>query len=277
MDLLKLASVSFVNAAPLNYGFLHGPHRTIAATALVPPARIGGLLASGEADAGLIPSIDFQTLDAVTLLPGVCIASRRRARSVFLASRVPIEKVRRVALDAHSHTSAALLRILFAHRGLHGVVWGERAPSLRAMLRDHDAALLIGDAALTAETTGLEVLDLAADWRAITGLPFVFALWAVRDGVALRDGAEPFLESYRLGAARIAEIAGEAAARLGLEVAAIEDYLTTNIDYRLGPEEIRGLDLFYRQAFELGVAPRHRPIRFLATTGPEPAAAMGGR
>lgn len=274
MKALTLASVSFVNAEPLNYGFLHGPLRALASTVLVEPSRIAGMLERGEADVGLLPSIDYQRLSGIELIPDVCIASRRRARSVYLASKVPIERIRRVALDSNSHTSAALLKLVLAHRGVRDVVWGERAPRLRDMLRDNDAALLIGDPALMADTGGLVVLDLAAAWFEITGLPFVFALWAARETAGWPGSSAPFVESRRLGMAHVGDIARAAAGRLRLEPGAIEDYLRINIHYDLGAEESRGLDLFYRQAYELGLVPDHRPVRFPGSR--EPAVATGG-
>ena len=90
-----------------------------------------------------------------------------------------------------SRTSAALLKILLRRRGLRDIRYDEQAPSLREMLLEHDAALLIGDAALAADVTGLHVLDLAAEWFAQTRLPFVFALWAARPGVATKHATGP--------------------------------------------------------------------------------------
>jgi len=274
MKVLKLASVSFVNAEPLNHGFLHGPSRSLASIVLAEPSRIAGMLERCEADAGLLPSIDYQRIAGLELIPDVCIASRRRARSVYLASRVPIGTIRRVALDSSSHTSAALAKIVLAHRGLRDVSWSERAPGLRDMLRDHDAALLIGDPALTAETSGLVVLDLAAAWHEITSLPFVFALWAVRAASGRPVDSAPFVESRRFGMMHLDDIVRTAADRLRLEPGAIDDYLRVNIHYDLGAEELRGLDLFYRQAYELGLVPEHRPVRFIGSR--EPAVATGG-
>ena len=276
MTRLKLASVQYVNADPLTWGFRRGPFRDTFEVLQVPPSRIPDLLAAGRADAGLIPSIEYQRLDDVALLPYLCIASKRRARSVYLASRVPLDRVRRVALDENSRTSAALLRLVLEHRDLRDVAFVERAPTLREMLRDNDAALLIGDVALTADTTGLHVLDLAAAWHEITGLPFVFALWAVRRGVVLPDGVRPFLESRQIGAANLPLIAREAAARLRLPAASIEEYLRVNIHYHLGSEEARGLDLFYRQASESGLVPGRRAIQFAAPADLEPAQAGRG-
>jgi chorismate dehydratase len=262
MDHVRIASVPFVNAQPLTWGFLRGPYQGLFKVSVAAPSRIADLLRSGKADVGLIPSIEYLGLPGVEFLPQICIASKRRVRSVFLASRAPLEDLRSVALDSNSRTSAVLLKIILAHRGLRDVTYAQKAASLPEMLRECDAALLIGDAALAADMEGLHVYDLAAEWFAITGLPFVFALWAVRPGVVLPDGVRPFVESRRIGMASIPEVAVLAGERLGLPPETIESYLRTNIHFYLGSEEQRGLELFFRQAQELGLAPGRRTIRF---------------
>ncbi len=262
MDHVRIVSVPFVNAQPLTWGFLRGPYQGLFKVSLAAPSGISDLLRSGKADVGLIPSIEYLGLPGVEFLPQICIASKRRVRSVILASRVPLEEIRSVALDSNSRTSAVLLRIILVHKRLRDVTYAAQAPSLPEMLRGHDAALLIGDAALAADTAGLRVYDLAAEWFALTGLPFVFALWAVRSGVVVPDGVRPFIESRRIGFAGIPEIAVLAGQRLRLAPETIESYLRTNIHFYLGTEEQRGLELFFRQAQELGLAPGRRAIRF---------------
>ncbi len=270
---MRLATVPFINAEPLLWGFRRGPYRDLASVEEIPPSRIPERLRAGTIDLGLIPTIEIQRWSELEILPYLCIAAKRRARSVILASRVPVDRIRSVALDENSRTSAALLRILLEHRGLRGIVYDEAAPSLRAMLRDHDAALLIGDAALRTDTAGLEVLDLGALWHAATGLPFVFAVWAIRPGMTLPEGPRPFLDSRQMGIANIATIARESADRLGLTPAAIEEYLRINLHYHLGSEESRGLDLFFRQAHELGLIPGLRRTLFHEPAEREPAGA----
>ncbi|MFQ5876588.1 MAG: menaquinone biosynthetic enzyme MqnA/MqnD family protein [Acidobacteriota bacterium] len=276
MGHLRLASVPFVNAEPLIWGFTRGPYRGVFDVIRVAPPRIPELLRAGEVEVGLIPSIEYQRLGDARILPYLCVASKRRARSVYLASRVPLRRVRRIAVDENSRTSVALLKMILAHRGIREVETIPRAPSLREMLRDSDAALLIGDAALTTDTRGLEVRDLAAEWFAITGLPFVFALWAVRPDAVLPDGARPFLESRKMGIANIPAIAREAAPRLRLKPATIEDYLRIDIHYHLASEESRALDLFFRQARELGLVPGRRAIVVHEPSGWEAARAGRG-
>jgi len=262
MDHVRIASVPFVNAQPLTWGFLRGPYKGIFEVSQVPPSRIPDLLRTNKVDIGLIPSIEYLRLPGVEFLPQIGIASKRRVRSVILVSRVPLEEIRSVALDSNSRTSAALLKILLRRRGLHDVRYDEHAPVLRQMLLEHDAALLIGDAALTADVTGLHVLDLGAEWFTQTRLPFVYALWAARPGVVVPDGVRPFIESRRQGMSNIPSIAALEGRRLRLPVESIESYLRTSIHYYLGSEEQRGLELFFRLAQQFEAAPGHRPIRF---------------
>ena len=137
-----------------------------------------------------------------------------------------------------------------------------------------DAALLIGDPALRADTRGFRVYDLAEQWFEMTGLPFVFAFWAVRPGVRLPEGTPPFVASRKLGLESIPDIAREESVKLGLPESMLEEYLRENIHYDLGPGEIRSLWLFYRMAREAGLVASARDVAFL---DPSPARARTAR
>ena len=124
------------------------------------------------------------------LVPGVGIGSRGPVASVALFSRVPLEDIRRIALDSSSRTSVALVKVLCRHRFHIAPEFASHGPHLDVMTRDSDAALLIGDPALEAdhEALGLLKIDLGAEWTAMTGLPFVYAAWTGRAGaISPRD------------------------------------------------------------------------------------------
>jgi chorismate dehydratase len=277
MTRLRIATVPYVNAAPLVWGFTHGSGRDLCELVAEPPARIPDLLLRGQVDAGLIPVIEAPRLEraGIALLPSPGIASRRTARSVLLVARRPLETVRRIALDRSSRTSVALLKIVLAHRRVGPVTFDELPPDLAAMLREHDAALLIGDPALAADTGGLEVHDLTEEWHAMTGLPFVFAAWAIRPGAPFEEGGRIFDESMRAGVRNIDAIAAAAAPGIGMPAAEVAAYLRDNIHYELGPLEQRALSLFFARAHELGLIGRPGPPLFLAAA--RPAAAEPGR
>lgn len=263
MTPLRVASVHYLNADPLTWGFEHGSARRSVQLSKHAPSRIPDLLRSGEVDVGLIPSIEYQRVDGLEILPGMGVGSSGRARSVLLVSSRPMESMRSVALDGSSRTSAALLRIVLAHRGISDITCSERPPALGDMLVDNDAALIIGDPALTCDTTGLRVWDLGAEWNTITGLPFVFAVWAKQTDTVLPGGAGPFAASLEEGLAHIDEIAAAMATPLRLPVEALQEYLRIDLHYDLGERETQAMALFFRQARELGLVPGHRPIRFM--------------
>lgn len=262
MPKLRVGIVNFLNSKPLAWGFLKGHHADLFAPTYHPPAMVARLLGQGALDIGLIPSVEVQRIPGLKILPDLCVAAIHEVKSVILVSRGPLEQVRRVALDQNSRTSVALLRILLQERGIHPEYLHER-PDPERMLSEADAALLIGDPALKVEREKYQVIDLAAEWNALTGLPFVFAVWAVRSGVDLPDLPFYFKSSLRYGLSSIDTLSREAAAELGLDSADVRSYLTENLHYFLRQEELAGLEEFYRRAHKHGLILEPRPLEFL--------------
>jgi chorismate dehydratase len=258
----RLAASTYLNSAPIVYAFVEGSQANRCEITPDPaPSVCARLLGDGSVDAALIPSIEYQRIAGLAVARGVCVAARRAVRSVLLISRVPLERVRSVALDEQSRTSAALVRILLGRfRGLRPD-YAPAAPDLGAMLARADAALMIGDPAMVADTTGCEVYDLAQLWRDATGLPFVFAVWAGRPE-RLAGSRVDFAAAMREGVAAVPLLADRYASRLGLDLDELVEYLTANIHYELDAESLEGLELFYRLAAEEGLTPAPRPVRF---------------
>jgi chorismate dehydratase len=250
----RVSVVQYLNTAPLVWGLQHGDQRERYELAFTTPAICADDLATGRVDVGIIPSIEYQRIEGLKVLPGLSIASKERVRSVLLLSRVPIEEVRSVALDTSSRTSAALVKILFTRFYEIEVATQPSAPDPAAMLSSADAALLIGDPALVYEGDA-QVFDLASEWRKFTGLPFVFALWALRPFDHRISIRRDFEASRDEGLANLDRIAAEWAPQLGITAAAVRIYLTENIDYTLDEENLAGLRLFCRLAHEVGIIP----------------------
>ena len=277
MSRLRIVSVPYLNAAPLVWGFRHGSLRSRIDLSVARPSHIAGLLERGEADFGLLPIIETQRLDGCRTIGGCGIVSPRRARSVLLVSRGPLAQIRRIAVDTSSRTSAALLRVVLAAQGLDGCAFAEAEPDFPAMLEGRDAALLIGDPALGADTRGFEVLDLAEAWHAETGLPFVFAAWTARPGLALPDEViDVFETSRREGIERLEAIARQASAELGLPAGDLERYLSENIRFDVGPEEERAVSLFLMRAHETGLIGPPRPVVWSRPAAPRSARIAAG-
>ena len=254
---VRVGAVSYLNAKPLYHRlteFAPGVHLEMDL-----PSRLADRLASGDLDVALIPSVEYLrgAASGYEILPGFAIAAKGAVRSVKLFSRVPLDRIERLALDAGSRTSQALARVWLDAK--HGV--RPRKIELLPMgvpieESTADAVLLIGDRAMTVDPgTFHAVVDLAEAWNEMTGLPFVFALWVVRPGVDLGDLPEALEKSRAEGLAHAAELAEEHGPRLGLDPATCYDYLTKTLSYDLGGPEVAGLSRFARMAARLGLAP----------------------
>ncbi|MBZ0114558.1 MAG: menaquinone biosynthesis protein [Thermoanaerobaculia bacterium] len=267
---LRVGIVSFLNSWPLAWSFLTGVHPSLehelrVTPSFLRPSEVADQLAQGEVDIGLIPSAELQRIPDLSLIPGLCVASDREVTSVLLVSKVPIEEIRRVGLDTSSRTSAVLVQILLAARGVRAE-YTPVAPNLETMFDGNDAALVIGDLALEIDRDRYLVVDLASEWRALTDLPFVFAVWAVRPLPA--DVPEPMLvdlfrQSLEWGRSSLDAVVERAVRDLDLDPGQVHRYLTEHLKYDLGIEELASLVEFFRRGHALGLLPRPMPLRFL--------------
>jgi chorismate dehydratase len=157
-------------------------------------------------------------------------------------------------LDTSSRTSVALLKVLLRERLGRDAEYIPMAPQLIDMLAVADAALLIGDPALDQEDA-IARLDLGEEWTRLTGLPFVYAFWAGPSGVVTPTGVARLRSALAEGLGSLPSIASRHANGVPGRVAAYESYLRQNVIYRLGDEEIAGLQEFYRRAHALDLAP----------------------
>jgi chorismate dehydratase len=212
-----VAASSYLNAAPLCYSFIHGEQKdSCEFQSDAAPARCAELVAEGNADAALIPVIEYQRIPGLKIARGACVASRKTVRSVVLASRVPITEIQSVALDTSSRTSAALIQIILGRFYSLNPTYRSSPPRLSQMLESNDAALMIGDPAMLIDRSTLHVYDLAEEWWKQTGLPFVFAFWAIREDSQSWPGGVDFIRAKREGLAHTEDLADMYAATLGL-------------------------------------------------------------
>ena len=265
--IFRLSIIDYLNAAPLNYGFKQGLGSEHFQLKFQVPSLCADELRSGEVDAALVSSIECLRIPRLKIVPGLCIASPKRVRSVVILSKVPPEAIRSLALDTSSRTSVVLSQILLRERYGVDTQVVNMAPDLDAMLARCDAALLIGDVAMRARREGLLVLDLAEEWHAWTGLPFVFALWAVRGDAPVLEtpgGVAPFFhKSLMMGRQHLADLVDEAWRSIGWTKPELNEYLSENLSYSLGEAERESLALFYEKAVRQGFAPENKPLQFL--------------
>ncbi|MGC8915881.1 MAG: menaquinone biosynthetic enzyme MqnA/MqnD family protein [Thermoanaerobaculum sp.] len=262
MPPLVIVGVSFLNARPLLAGLEAG----IAAGfpylfSVAEPARCAEALKAGHAQVGLVPVGALPELPNVAAYPHLGVAARGETTSVLLVSRVPLPEVRVLAAHTASRTSVLLARLLLKARyGVEPRVV-PAAPPVEEMLAHADAAVVIGDPALALDgTPGLFRLDLAAEWMAWRGKPFVFAVWGLGPGV----GAQvlPLLNaSYEYARDHWEELLPRWSAEHGLALDRTREYLERKLVFSLGEEERSGVAEFLKLAAAEGlVPPRERGI-----------------
>ncbi len=189
MNKPRVSAVKYSNTLPLVWGMLQGEEREKFDLSFVTPSACAEALRSGEADIGLIPSIEYLQGSDYRIVPDLAVASEGEVASVALFTTRPATSLRSVAVDSSSRTGSALLRVLCAEWWDIDPKLVKLRPDLPVMLKRCDAALVIGDAALFLdyESQGLEKVDLGDEWTAMTSLPFVWAMWVGRDGVVGPD------------------------------------------------------------------------------------------
>ena len=248
----RVGSVPYLNAAPLTCG-LEGDVR------FVVPSKLAEMLQANELDAALVSVAAALLSDRYDILDGVAIASRGEVYSVLLAHRIPLDKVREVYCDTASLTGFNLLRVLLAERGL--TVSFRPLPEYASAV-DREAVLLIGDQAIDFQRTAHHhaIFDLGTAWFELTGLPFVYAVWALRRGVDNAALCTRLREAQATGQQTLDRIVRD---RPDYDLAFRERYLRRNVYYRLGIEEKRAVARFAELLSRHGLGPVY-PARYVS-------------
>ena len=249
---MQIGAVSYLNSRPL----IEGLDELLPSADLILdyPSRLADALASDQLDVALIPSVEYFRRPGYEIVSDACVAARGEVMSVKLYCRTHPGKIKTLALDEGSRTSAALTRVILAEK--YGVTPRSEPLPMQAATSDSsaDAVLLIGDRAMhTPDENFQEVIDLGDFWYQWTGLPFVFAMWVARRD-AHTDGIEEVLSTARdRGLKAVHQIARHEAAALGISEEVAVHYLTNNLHYHLTSAERHGLRLFCDLATQLNL------------------------
>jgi chorismate dehydratase len=247
--MIRLGRISYVNMAPVFYR-LDAEVEEVQGV----PTDLNRRLVAGEIDLAPISSIEYaRHADTLRILPRLCVSSEGAVDSIQLVSRVPLERVRTVAVTSESATSVVLTKVLLPDA--EHVPLGEEA----------EAKLLIGDAALkSAFEDPTPHHDLGKLWLERTGLPMVFAVWAAPDPPVAGTSAleDALVESVRLARGEPEQLAYEASDRYGYPAGFLARYFE-KLRYRFGPRERAGLYTFLEMAHEAGELDRVPELRFV--------------
>jgi chorismate dehydratase len=265
MTRVRIGAVSFLNTRPLVHGLRSGSDYILSFDS---PAHLADKLRQGDLDVGLIPLVEHLRGIGDGFVPGIGIASDGPVRTVKLYSRVPFEALRDVAVDGRSRTSVALLRILLAER--HGCVpdfYSHRADR-NAMLKAHEAALMIGDSAF-ADDGAPHVLDLGQAWKELTGLPFVYAVWALGEGVDRNRVGGWLRDALASGLSHLDDIALEAAPQHpGQDARSLLRYLRDSLHFVLGDRDLQAIETFRTYCLRYNLIPAGAEPRIVVAAQP---------
>lgn len=279
----RLGCVGYLNTLPLIEGL--GKLRDFRLT-LTAPARLADLLASGDIDMGLLSTIDFQRIPEsgigpLCMIPAGMIGCDGPTMTVRLFSAVPFDRVTRLHADIDSHTSVALARIVLAERhGGRPEVVDFDADAERLVRADRDAkhqphawpesVLLIGDKVVTDAPPADRYphqLDLGEAWKALTGLPFVYAVWMCKDQLAAKaraaSAAAVLDRQRRHNLTRTKWIIDERAGVRGWDTNAAMHYTTDLLRYEVRDEHRRAVDAFFDRAKAHGLISERRNSRWM--------------
>ncbi len=270
----RIGCVPFLNARPLVFGIEHIIQECV-------PSRLADLLHRAQFDVGLVPIAEVLLHDQYDILDGIAIASQGAVASVFLIHREPLESIKRVGTDTASRTSVMLLRVLLKQQ--YGIEPEFYPLPQGAKLADHEAMLLIGDNAIGFVSRRLDVnlqlhdswitgpggkpsysiLDLGEAWLKLTGLPFVYAVWAGQKDLFQRmpEIASLLRNAKANGLAHLDQIVqdtDEATPEFRRE------YLTRFIRFDLGTAEKQAVSRFQKYAVEMGLVPACHDLRYNA-------------
>lgn len=240
-----IGSVPYLNARPLVAWFTDTEAGRQARTDVVDeaPSKLAVSLERGRVAAALLSSVEALRHPEFVTYP-LGIACTGPVESVRIFAKKPIGQVKSVALDASSLTSVALTKIVLSERYGLSPVYAGMPPEKEAMLAEHDAALLIGDAGYRDYDGVEETIDLGAVWAEMTGLPFVYALWIGRKESMSAAVTEGLAQAGAWGMAHLPLVAQTYAPRHGETLERARHYLCDVVEYELTARHEKGLEAF---------------------------------
>ncbi|GCD44837.1 chorismate dehydratase [Streptomyces paromomycinus] len=258
-----MGHIQFLNCMPLYWGLARTGTLLDLELTKDTPEKLSEQLVRGDLDIAPVTLVEFlRAADDLVAFPDLAVGCDGPVMSCVIVSQKPLEELdgARVALGSTSRTSVRLAQLLLAEKIGVTPDYYTCPPDLGVMMQEAEAAVLIGDAALRANLhdaprLGLQVHDLGQMWKDWTGLPFVFAVWATRrdylerEPLVVRKVHEAFLASRDLSLEEVGKVAEQAARWETFDEKVLERYFTT-LDFRFGPDQLRGVTEFARRTGE---------------------------
>jgi chorismate dehydratase len=274
MDNQSLGNIKFINCLPLHYGLSHGGFGEKLPIYSATPAQLNQLIVTEQLNISPVSSIIYaQNSEKLVVLPNVSISAEKALESIILVSKHPIEQLKqaRIALTSKSATSHGLLKIIMHHAYQASPEYFVSPLSLdEGVLDDAEAVLFIGDDALMAyhhQLNGYYYYDLGREWKNLTGLPMVYAVWVVNRKFAdlnqdyVQMVYEKVTGGFQYGLTHIADAAHTLQDRFSLTATQIVHYIGL-LNYQFSPAHEQALLTYFRMAHDLGLSPNITEIEF---------------
>ena len=251
---MLIGSVPYLNAKPL-IAWFQSPEGKRSGVEVVydVPSRLARMVEAGEVACAMASSVELFRHADWKAVQGIAIASTGTVLSVRLFSKVPVDRIRSLALDTSSLTSSALVQVLFARWWQVSPRYIPLPPDLDRMLEQADAALLIGDKGMLACSEGLFVTDLGEEWYRWTGLPFVWALWLGRAENITPPLVDCLHRAREWGLAHLESIVQQEATRLNIDESLVRHYLCDIMQYAMTDAHEQALNRFAHECKQLGL------------------------
>ncbi len=246
----RVGCVGYLNARPLVFA---APTESIIFDS---PANLSARIQAGELDAALVPVFHVLKHPGYLVVDGYCIGCRGPVYSVVVAYDGDLEEIRGLRLSEESMTSNALARVVLASRGVR--------PRVVSAGLSGGAEVLIGDTAIArrlADPDGRHYLDLGTEWLRLTGLPFVFAVWAIREDAP--NAAELATRLRACGEESLRHIPEITQTAPREHWPFVRTYLTQYIRYQFGENEKAGISEYQRRCINLCLLEETHPVRFI--------------
>ncbi len=254
---MKIGAVPYLNGKPLVHGLDREPGIELITDV---PSKLAYMLRNREIAAGLVSVFACFDNPSLEMVPGISISCDGPADSVRIFLNKPIGDVRTVALDTSSLTSVMLAQIILRECYRLAPEFVSMPPDLDLMLDRCDAAVVIGDTTMTAPLDKWPTLDLGEEWRNLTGLPFVFAVWAVNPEMATPGLVDTLTRAKQHGMRSLHEISESESKRLDLPREVCHRYLSEIMSYDLTERHLEALELFRRKSLTLRPGLRTDPV-----------------
>jgi chorismate dehydratase len=275
---LRLGRIHYINVLPIYYaldlGYVANGFQMVSGA----PAELNDWLFQGHLDVSAISSVEYGChFRDYLLLPDLSISTEGDVGSVLFFSRTPFHRLsgREVLLSRASATSAALLKILLHE--LYGARPRYRFGPVPDSFPDGCHGLLaIGDEALRLRAAGLcpYFLDLGRAWHELTGLPFVFGVWAARRDFFrerpedVRFAHQTLLAAKNRGVKAFPEICRLAQKSVKMTQDQLLNYFQ-QLQYDLGLRQQEGLTAFFRYLHRFGALAEMPELQFIYPSGQE--------